>query len=137
LNERSTLPGRVAVEGERPQAGHVLLSGKDAHLTFGHDGRISYQTQPADCIYRPSIDLFFESAIGHWNGKMIAVVLTGMGRDGARGMKALREAGAFTIATVLALPQIAPAINELVSKSSTTMFARSAQRGSGTSCLLS
>ena len=90
---------------------------------------------------------------------MIAVVLTGMGRDGARGMKALREAGAFTIAqdqfssvvfgmpksainlgaatTVLALPQIAPAINELVSKSSTTMFARSAQRGSGKSCLLS
>ena len=140
LNERSTLPVRVAVEGERPQAGHVLLSGKDAHLTFGHDGRISYQTQPADCIYRPSIDLFFESAIGHWNGKMIAVVLTGMGRDGARGMKALREAGAFTIAqdqfssvvfgmpksainlgaatTVLALPRIAPAINELVSKSS-------------------
>ena len=41
---------------------------------------------------------FFESVKNHWRGDVVAVLLTGMGRDGAKGLNALRGAGAFTIA---------------------------------------
>lgn len=97
LNTRSALPVRVAREGERPQPGHALLAANDAHLVFSDSGSLAYKTEPANSSYRPSIDLFFESVIRHWEGKVTAVLLTGMGRDGANGMKALRESGALTI----------------------------------------
>ena len=139
LNERSALPVRLAREDERPQPGHVLLAGKDAHLVFGNSGRLAYKSEPADCSYRPSIDLFFQSVIRHWKGKATAVLLTGMGHDGARGMKALRESGVvLTIAQdeetsvvfgmpraaiklgaatrVLPLPQIATALIDFVER---------------------
>ena len=98
LNTQSALPVRVAGEGKRPQPGHVLLAAQDAHLVFSYSGSLSYETEPADCSYRPSIDLFFQSVIRCWKGKVTAVLLTGMGRDGAKGMKALRESGVLTIA---------------------------------------
>jgi two-component system response regulator WspF len=98
LNGQSALTVRVAIDGERPQPGHVLLAGQDAHLTFNASGRLSYRRELTESLYCPSIDLFFESVIGHWDGKVSAVLLTGMGSDGARGMKTLKESGAFTIA---------------------------------------
>jgi len=98
LNGQSALPVRVAIEGERPPPGHVLLAGENAHLTFNASGTLSYRREPTECLYCPSIDLFFESAIGHWEGKVAAVLLTGMGCDGAHGLKILQESGAFTIA---------------------------------------
>ena len=51
-----------------------------------------------DCAYRPSIDLFFKSADRFWPGDVIGVVLTGMGRDGAEGLRALHRNGHHTIA---------------------------------------
>ena len=139
LNEQSALPVRVAIEGERPQPGHALLAGQNAHLTFCASGRLSYRRELKESLYCPSIDLFFESVIGHWEGKISAVLLTGMGSDGARGLKALKESGAFTIAQdkstsvvfgmpkraislgaateVLPLEQIAPALSQFAVRS--------------------
>ena len=138
LNAQSALPVRLAGEGERPQPGRVLLAGKDAHLVFDGSGSLAYKTEPADCAYRPSIDLFFQSVIQHWKGKATAVLLTGMGRDGASGMKALRQSGVLTIVQdegtsvvfgmpkaainlgaavkVLPLPQIATALIDFVER---------------------
>ena len=98
LDERSALPVRIAGEGDRPEPGEVLLAGRDAHLAFTHFGTLGYALEPSDCSSRPSVDVFFQSVIQQWKGEIIALLLTGMGRDGAAGLKALRQAGAFTIA---------------------------------------
>ena len=98
LDRQSPLPVRVAREGDRPQAGTVLLAGQDHHLAFASPTRLVYTRQPADCSCRPSIDLFFKSAARFWPGEVIGVLLTGMGRDGAEGLRALRARGHHTIA---------------------------------------
>src|SRR5262249_59641159 len=49
-------------------------------------------------VHRPSIDVFFESVSRLWRGNVIGVLLTGMGRDGALGLKALHDQGRYTIA---------------------------------------
>jgi chemotaxis response regulator CheB len=48
-------------------------------------------------VYRPSVDLFFKSVALHWRHAAVGVLLTGMGRDGAAGLLALRERGFHTI----------------------------------------
>ncbi len=59
---------------------------------------LAYTPEPGDYLYRPSIDVFFESVVEHWRGEAVGVLLTGMGRDGARGLKAMRDRGYLTIA---------------------------------------
>ncbi len=98
LNENSKLPVRVAVKGDRPQEGTVLLAGTNDHLVFENPNRLSYTPEPAQLAYRPSVDVFFESVTRHWRGEVIGVLLTGMGRDGAKGLKTLRRLGHHTIA---------------------------------------
>ncbi len=98
LNEQSKLPVRVAREGERPVKGTVLVAGKNDHLIFVDADTLGYTPNPVDYVYRPSVDVFFESVVKHWRGETVGVLLTGMGRDGAQGMKMLRNAGCHTIA---------------------------------------
>ena len=61
-------------------------------------GRLGYTPEPRDYVYRPSVDVFFHGVVRHWHGVAIGVLLTGMGRDGAQGLKALRAKGCLTIA---------------------------------------
>jgi two-component system response regulator WspF len=98
LNQTSVLPVRIARQGDRPEAGTALIAGTNDHLVFLNPYKLGYTPEPRECYYRPSIDVFFESVARHWNGKSAGVVLTGMGRDGAIGLKAMREAGAQTMA---------------------------------------
>ncbi len=60
--------------------------------------RLAYTPEPSDYIYRPSVDVFFQSVNLLWPGEVVGVLLTGMGRDGALGLKALRNKGHYTIA---------------------------------------
>jgi chemotaxis response regulator CheB len=98
LHQNSPLPVRLAQEGDVPARGTVLLAGTDDHLVFKDPGRLGYSPEPRELIYRPSVDMLFQSACRHWPGELVGVLLTGMGRDGALGLKALRERGAYTIA---------------------------------------
>ena len=98
LNAQTPLQVRLARGGDRPQAGTVLVAGQDSHLVFASPTRLVYTRHPADCTYRPSIDLFFESAEKFWPGDVVGVLLTGMGRDGAEGLRALHSRGHHTIA---------------------------------------
>lgn len=98
LHRQSALPVRLAQEGEPPLPGAALLAGKDAHLTLTASGALSYTPLPEHLSCRPSVDVFFASAARRWPGQMAGVLLTGMGRDGARGLRMMREAGAHTIA---------------------------------------
>ena len=117
LGEHTPLPVRVAVEGERPQAGIVLIAATNDHLVLRSDGRLGYTRDPALAPYRPSVDIFFQSLVRVWRGKAIGVLLTGMGRDGATGLKAMREHGHFTIAqdaatsAVYGMPKAAAALD--------------------------
>jgi len=98
LAAQSRLPVRIARDGDQPQPGSVLLAGREEHLVFVSASRLAYTQHPADCSYRPCIDVFFRSAERHWRGDIIAVLLTGMGRDGAEGLLTLRRSGHHTIA---------------------------------------
>jgi len=98
LNATSAIPVRVARQGDKPQANTALIAGTNDHLQFMNRRSLGYTPEPRDCFYRPSIDVFFQSVVRHWKGKSAGVLLTGMGRDGAKGLKAMRDAGSFTIA---------------------------------------
>jgi two-component system response regulator WspF len=88
----------VAREGLVPQAGHVYLAAGDTHLVVRPDGTLGCSREPVEMLYRPSADILFESVAANWRATAIGVVLSGMGRDGATGLGALRRAGARTIA---------------------------------------
>lgn len=116
LNGQSALPVRIAGDGDYPEPGTVLLAGGNDHLIFSGPRRLCRTAQPESCCYRPSVDVFFESVARHWKGETAGVLLTGMGRDGAKGLKTLRDHGALTIAqdqatsTVYGMPKAAAEI---------------------------
>ena len=89
---------RIAVEGEMPSPGGVLIAASGDHLVLDPAGRVKYQREPADEPYRPSVDVFFRSLLRGAVRPSVAVLLTGMGRDGAAGLLQLRQAGWHTIA---------------------------------------
>jgi two-component system response regulator WspF len=98
LNETSGVSVRVARDGDQPQVNAALIAGTNDHLLFTNSRSLGYTPEPRDCFYRPSIDVFFQSVVRHWTGKAAGVLLTGMGRDGAKGLRAMRDSGSLTIA---------------------------------------
>ena len=120
LSSASGLTVRLAQQGERPQSGTVLLAGTNHHIRLLKNGTLAYTAEPVNEIYRPSIDVFFESVANYWNGDAVGVLLTGMGRDGAQGLKLMREQGFLTIAqdqhssAVYGMPKAAAAIDAAV-----------------------
>jgi two-component system response regulator WspF len=95
---KTALRVRVTRDGDRPEAGVVYLPGRADHLVLTAHGTLGYRSEPVDNPYRPSVDVFFESVARHWRAPVAGVVLSGMGADGARGLKLLRERGHPTIA---------------------------------------
>jgi two-component system response regulator WspF len=120
LSQQSALPVTVAREGESPAVGRVLLAGTSDHLALKAADRLGYKPEPRDYVYRPSVDVFFESVSRLWRGDAVGVLLTGMGSDGALGLKALRNRGHHTIAqdratsAVYGMPKAAVALNAAV-----------------------
>jgi two-component system response regulator WspF len=120
LSSASGLPVRLACDGEAPQSGTVLLAGTNHHIRLLKNGTLAYTAEPVNEIYRPSIDVFFESVANYWNGDAVGVLLTGMGRDGAQGLKLMRQQGYLTIAqdeqscAVYGMPKAAAAIDAAV-----------------------
>lgn len=98
LGKTSALPVRVIHEGDELQEGIAFVAATENHVILRNSRTLGYSVEPRDSHYKPSIDTFFESVVRHWKGDVVAALLTGMGRDGAKGLKALRTAGAFTIA---------------------------------------
>jgi two-component system response regulator WspF len=98
LDGQVALPVRAAEAGRAPQAGTVSVAVSNDHLVIQADGRFAYVPEPLEEPYRPSVDVFYRSLIKHWREPGVAVLLTGMGRDGGKGMLELRRAGWHTIA---------------------------------------
>ena len=98
LSSRAGRTVDLARTGDRPLPGKILLAATNDHLALDGSGRLFYSVEPKEMHYRPSVDVFFASAAEHWSEPGAAAVLTGMGRDGAAGLLALRNAGWLTIA---------------------------------------
>lgn len=118
LRTHTQLQVRLVEEGDRPQAGTVYLAGREHHLVLASPAQLGYTRHPVESSYHPSVDVFFKSVIPHHApGQVIGVLLTGMGRDGAAGLKALRDAGHHTIAqdqvtsVVYGMPKAAAELN--------------------------
>lgn len=115
LDNQTPLKVELARDGSVPAPGHVLIAGTEEHLVMGPDRALHYTPELRDYPYRPSVDTFFQSLKINWPRKDTAVLLTGMGRDGAKGLLALKEAGWHTIvqdeqsSTVFGMPKAAVA----------------------------
>lgn len=98
LDKQTALTVRLASEGDFLQSGTVLLAGTNDHLVLRPNLTLKYTSKPQDYPYRPSVDAFCQSIVDYWHRKGTAVLLTGMGKDGAVGLKELRAKGWHTIA---------------------------------------
>jgi len=120
LNDVSKLPVRVAVEGDVIEKGRIFVAGTNDHLILGPNGILHHTAEPSSCSYRPSVDVFFESVLRSWRGGIVGTLLTGMGRDGATGLKHLRDAGHHTIgqdretSAVYGMPKAAAELGAIV-----------------------
>jgi two-component system, chemotaxis family, protein-glutamate methylesterase/glutaminase len=101
LNTVCRIAVKEAQSGERVLPGHAYIAPGHSHLLLRRSGG-NYMTElssePPVNRHRPAVDVLFHSAAQHAGRHALAVLLTGMGKDGATGMFELKQAGAYTIA---------------------------------------
>ncbi|MEO8104215.1 MAG: chemotaxis response regulator protein-glutamate methylesterase, partial [Betaproteobacteria bacterium] len=116
LNSICALKVTEAVNGESLLPGHAYIAPGNWHVSIKRVGRhLQFRTTQEDPVnrHRPSVDVLFHSVAGQVGQHAVGALLTGMGRDGADGMGALKRAGAFTIAqdrdtcVVFGMPKVA------------------------------
>jgi two-component system, chemotaxis family, protein-glutamate methylesterase/glutaminase len=102
LNETSALSVREAAPGDVLRPGTAFVAPGDRHMTVVRQGRDSVGVALLDVPlvnrHRPSVDVLFSSVARAFGDAAAGVLLTGMGRDGARGLLEMRIAGAMTMA---------------------------------------
>lgn len=98
LATRTPMAVTTARRGDELRAGTVHVAPGDRHMTITRDGRIELDQGPPVNGFRPSITRLFDSLAGCCASESVGVLLTGMGRDGADGLRRLRESGGLTIA---------------------------------------
>jgi two-component system, chemotaxis family, response regulator WspF len=98
IQTQTPLSAELVTPASRPRPGHVLLAASNDHLVMTRARAFAYTPEPARLAYRPSVDVFFTSLAQYWPPPATAILLTGMGRDGAQGLLKLRQAGWHTIA---------------------------------------
>ena len=96
-------PMHLARDGETAKAGHVYMAPADKHLVIDFVNSrglpvLKLSDEPPERFLRPAVNKLFRSAAGFYRESCLAVLLTGMGRDGADGCKKIVENGGYTIA---------------------------------------
>ena len=118
---------KEAEEGDRVEPGVALVAPSGFHMKIKKrrgsgdaprpSCRIELDTEPADAVHRPSIDVLFHSVAVNYGSRAIGVIMTGMGSDGVNGLKEMKETGGFTIAqdeatsAIFGMPRVAIANN--------------------------
>ncbi|MEP7380116.1 MAG: chemotaxis-specific protein-glutamate methyltransferase CheB, partial [Gemmatimonadota bacterium] len=100
LDALSALPVEEAVDGDRLRAGHAYVAPGGLHTTIvTRDGQLHLAVSSGAAVHgvAPAADPTLESAAAAFGARCVAVVLTGMGHDGARGARAVREAGGYVV----------------------------------------
>ncbi len=98
LSAQISFPIEVIENNSPVTPGKILMAKTNDHLLLDERQCFCYSPEPIDYSYRPSVDVFFHGIARHWRRNAIGVLLTGMGRDGAQGLLAMRKAGKLTIA---------------------------------------
>jgi two-component system chemotaxis response regulator CheB len=101
LNQISKLEVKEAENGDKLYRGRVLIAPGNKHMLLKRVGKeyfVEIKEGPLVNRHRPSVDVLFRSAARYAGNNAIGVILTGMGNDGAKGMKEMHDAGAHTIA---------------------------------------
>ncbi len=112
LNSESELTVQIAQDGVNLTPGKVLISPENAHLTVDKNGVIRLEHSGPIKGQRPSISRLFETVGTSIGPSAVGIILTGMGDDGADGLKVLGKSGGFTIAqdeascTVYSMPKV-------------------------------
>lgn len=100
LNNQCQLEVREAKNGDRLRPGTVLVAPGGMHMALiragGYAVRV-YEDEPVN-RHQPSVDVLFDSTAHIARHSALGIILTGMGSDGARGLRAMKTAGAYTIA---------------------------------------
>jgi two-component system chemotaxis response regulator CheB len=113
LGERSPFPVREARAGEKLEAGRALVAPGNQHLLVERGGVLALSDAPPVHGVRPAADVTLKSVAQSFGARSVGVVLTGMGRDGALGLAAIKAAGGRTVAqdrdssTVYGMPKAA------------------------------
>ena len=98
LGDTTGHPVSVARNGETILDGHVYIAPDEVHMGVDAGGRIALSSGAPEENLRPSASFLFRSVAAAHGPKAVGVILTGMGRDGSRGLQVLREAGGYCIA---------------------------------------
>jgi two-component system, chemotaxis family, response regulator WspF len=98
LNQQTSLPIKIARPGDTLKANTVTIAATNHHLILQADLSLTYTPHPLALPYRPSVNVFFKSVAQHYPRPGTAILLTGMGRDGAEGLRTLQSMGWHTIA---------------------------------------
>lgn len=100
LNKVCDIEVREAAAGDRVHSGRALIAPGGRHLVLERSGaqyRVNVIDGPPVSRHRPSVDVLFRSVARAAGRNALGIIMTGMGDDGARGLKEMREAGARTI----------------------------------------
>jgi len=97
LDESAELSVGVAKDGERLVAGNVYLAPAGLNLVLRPGFRVELSAPPDGQYHVPGVDVTFASVARLCGSSAVGVLLTGMGRDGAKGLLAMRQAGARTM----------------------------------------
>jgi two-component system chemotaxis response regulator CheB len=116
LNHQCVVPVCEASRGENVQPGVVYIAPAGAHVTVDRPTEsravIVLSDKPHDQPHTPSIDVLMQSIASAFGSSAMGIIMTGMGADGAQGMKAIHEAGGFTVGqdawscTVYGMPRV-------------------------------
>jgi two-component system chemotaxis response regulator CheB len=101
LNDMCRVEVKEAVDGERVLLGHAYIAPGHSHMQVARSHSsyiVRLNQQPPVNRHRPSVDVLFRSAAASAGRHAIGIVLTGMGADGAEGIRALKQAGAYNLA---------------------------------------
>lgn len=116
VNDMSQMTVREAADGDRLVRGEALIAPGGQHMIVNRDMKgyyVSIKDAPPVNRHKPSVDVLFRSAANTLGSNAIGVILTGMGDDGARGMREMHDRGAHTVAqdeetsVVFGMPKVA------------------------------
>lgn len=101
INSMSKLTVKEAEEGDLLEPGIILIAPGGKHMTFRRSGsQVSARISdlPSTTLYRPSADVMMTSAVETFNGPLLGVIMTGMGKDGLEGLRLLKKKGGYIVA---------------------------------------
>ncbi|MEQ8972520.1 MAG: chemotaxis protein CheB [Coleofasciculus sp. C1-SOL-03] len=97
LRRRISLPIKQTEDGDKLSPGNVYIAQPNYHVLVNSDGTLSLTQSPMVNFVRPSADLLFESLAKSYQDRVIAVILTGTGKDGTKGLEAIAQMGGMVI----------------------------------------